>query len=153
MSLNDPQWGRKPGRGGAGNNNPGGPPDLDEIWNNLGQKLNNMLGRKGGAGGDGGEPPRRAIGNLPLGGMGLLIAIVLLIWLASGFYIVDQGRRGIVLTFGRYTETTKPRSALAPALSHPERRSRQPVTGQDGRGRISRQPHFEDAQGIADADR
>ena len=46
MSLNDPQWGRKPGRGSGGNNN-SGPPDLDEIWNNLGQRLNALFGRKG----------------------------------------------------------------------------------------------------------
>ena len=105
MSLNDPQWGRKPGRGGGNNS---GPPDLDEIWNNLGQRLNTLFGGKGGGEGDGQEPPKRTIGNLPLGGMGLVIAIVLLIWLASGFYIVDQGRRGIVLTFGKYTETTIP---------------------------------------------
>ncbi|MBK9606073.1 MAG: FtsH protease activity modulator HflK [Betaproteobacteria bacterium] len=105
MSLNDPQWGRKPGRGSGGNNN-SGPPDLDEIWNNLGQRLNALFGRKGG--GESPEPPRRTLSNLPLGGMGLLIAVILLIWLASGFYIVDQGRRGIVLTFGKYTETTLP---------------------------------------------
>ena len=111
MSLNDPQWGRKPGRnnsGGGGKES--GPPDLDEIWNNLGQRLNTILGRKGGDGGnDGpGNATRRPLGRLPLGGIGLLILIVFLIWMASGFYIVDQGRRGIVLTFGRYTETTNP---------------------------------------------
>ncbi|MEO8137462.1 MAG: FtsH protease activity modulator HflK [Betaproteobacteria bacterium] len=105
MSLNDPQWGRKPGRGNSGGGN-SGPPDLDEIWNNLGQRLNTLFGRKGGDGS--GEPPRRPIGGLPLGGVGLLVAIVILIWLASGFYIVDQGRRGIVLTFGKFTETTLP---------------------------------------------
>ena len=105
MSLNDPQWGRKPGRGSSGNNN-SGPPDLDEIWNNLGQRLNTLFG-KGGGNADG-DPPKRTLGNLPLGGMGLLVALILLIWLASGFYIVDQGRRGIVLTFGKYTETTLP---------------------------------------------
>ena len=107
MSLNDPQWGRKPGRGGGGNNN-SGPPDLDEIWNNLGQRLNTLFGGKGGTNPDGQDPPKRTLGKLPLGGMGLLIALILLIWLASGFYIVDQGRRGIVLTFGKYTETTLP---------------------------------------------
>ena len=115
MSLNDPQWGRKPGRGSGsgGGGNQSGPPDLDEIWNNLGQRLNTILGRKGGSDGDGGGPgddrrQRRPLGGLPLSGMGLLVAIVLVIWLASGFYIVDQGRRGIVLTFGKYTETTNP---------------------------------------------
>jgi membrane protease subunit HflK len=33
---------------------------------------------------------------------------VLLVWLASGFYIVDEGRRGVVTRFGKYTETTSP---------------------------------------------
>jgi membrane protease subunit HflK len=31
-----------------------------------------------------------------------------LVWLASGFYIVDAGSKGIVLRFGQYTETTEP---------------------------------------------
>ena len=30
------------------------------------------------------------------------------VWLASGFYIVDEGRRGVVTRFGKYTETTQP---------------------------------------------
>jgi len=33
---------------------------------------------------------------------------VLLVWLASGFYIVDEGRRGVVTRFGKFTETTQP---------------------------------------------
>ena len=108
MSLNDPQWGRKPGRGTGGGNS-GGPPDLDEIWNNLGQRLNTILGRKGGGvDDDPQQPPKRPISGIPLSGVGLLVALILLIWLASGFYIVDQGRRGIVLTFGKLTEETMP---------------------------------------------
>ncbi|MEO7761326.1 MAG: FtsH protease activity modulator HflK [Casimicrobiaceae bacterium] len=106
MSLNDPQWGRKPGRGSGGNSS--GPPDLDEIWNNLGQRLNAILGRKNAGGDAEQEPPKQPISGLPLGGVGLLVALIVLIWLASGFYIVDQGRRGIVLTFGRLTEETMP---------------------------------------------
>jgi membrane protease subunit HflK len=38
----------------------------------------------------------------------MLIALILVIWLASGFYIVDEGRRGVVTRFGKYTETTQP---------------------------------------------
>lgn len=30
------------------------------------------------------------------------------VWLASGFYIVDQGNRGVVTRFGAYSETTMP---------------------------------------------
>ena len=99
MSLNDPQWGKR--------GNSGGPPDLDEIWRNVNRRLNDFLGRRGGDGGGGGDdrPPRR---GLALGGAGLLVALVLLVWLASGFYIVDEGRRGVVTRFGKFTETTQP---------------------------------------------
>ena len=97
MSLNDPQWGKR-GRGG--------PPDLDEIWRGFNRRLSELFGRREpGDGGDISEPPRP---GFPLGGAGLLTALVLLVWLASGFYIVDEGRRGVVTRFGKYTETTSP---------------------------------------------
>ena len=32
----------------------------------------------------------------------------LLLWLASGIYIIDQGNRGVVTRFGAYSETTQP---------------------------------------------
>jgi membrane protease subunit HflK len=97
MSLNDPQWGKR-GRGG--------PPDLDEIWRNFTRRINELFGgRETGDGSDIGEPPRS---RFPLGGVGLLVALVVLVWLASGFYIVDEGRRGVVTRFGKYTETTIP---------------------------------------------
>jgi len=100
MSLNDPQWGKR-GNGG------GGPPDLDEIWRNVNRRLNELFGRtsQSDSGGGSPRPPRRAF---PVGGAGLLLALVALIWLASGFYIVDEGRRGVVTRFGKYTETTQP---------------------------------------------
>lgn len=102
MSLNDPQWGKR--------GNSGGPPDLDEIWRNVNRRLSELLGRNRGGGGDdmgGGDrgPPRR---GATLGGAGLLIALVFIVWFASGFYIVDEGRRGVVTRFGKYTETTQP---------------------------------------------
>mgnify|MGYP000249312914 CR=1 FL=1 len=99
MSLNDPQWGKR--------GNSSGPPDLDEIWRNVNRRMSDLLGRRGsddGGTGSGG-PPRR---GLALGGAGLLVALVLIVWLASGFYIVDEGRRGVVTRFGKYTETTSP---------------------------------------------
>src|SRR6188472_3134758 len=100
MSLNDPQWGKR------GGNQGGGPPDLDEIWRNVNRRMNDLFGskREPQDGGDGGRPNAR----LPLGGAGMLVALILVIWLASGFYIVDEGRRGVVTRFGKYTETTQP---------------------------------------------
>jgi modulator of FtsH protease HflK len=38
----------------------------------------------------------------------LLAGALVLVWLASGFYIVDTGQRGMVLRFGQYVETTEP---------------------------------------------
>ncbi|MEP7183145.1 MAG: FtsH protease activity modulator HflK [Betaproteobacteria bacterium] len=97
MSLNDPQWGKR--------GNSSGPPDLDEIWRNVSRRLNDLIGRKGDGGGDGGGGARP---RLPMSGAGILVALALLVWLASGFYIVDEGRRGVVTRFGKFTETTLP---------------------------------------------
>ncbi len=101
MSLNDPQWGKR------GNS---GPPDLDEIWRNVNRKINDLFGRRGGGTGDdgGGGGGNRMRNLVPVGGAGLLVGLVLVVWLASGFYIVDEGRRGVVTRFGKYTETTLP---------------------------------------------
>jgi membrane protease subunit HflK len=96
MSLNDPQWGKR----GGGNE---GPPDLDEMWRKFNQKLNSIFGRRRGGGSDPGGPPSvRQLG----GGAGLIFLVVLLAWLASGFYIVVEGQRGVVLTFGKFSEVT-----------------------------------------------
>lgn len=121
MSLNDPQWGNrggddgdKPGGGGPRRPNQG-PPDLEELWRDFNRRLNGMFGKRGGGGGNnggGGNGPRlpqidfnpKFLG----GGAGLLVALVVVIWLASGFYIVDASQRGIVLQFGSYKETTEP---------------------------------------------
>ena len=103
MSLNDPNWGKKPG--GGGNNQ--GPPDLDEVWRNFQKKFGGLFGSgRGGKGdGSGGSP----IGPRQLGGGALvLLALVAGIWFASGFYIVNEGQSGVVLRFGRYAETTTP---------------------------------------------
>ncbi len=100
MAWNDPQWGNRDNRKNSG------PPDLDEVWRKFNQKLNGMFGGKSGGGDEGGSPSA----GLPGGGnlIGVLIAVALVVWLASGFYIVDTGQRGVVLRFGKYIETTEP---------------------------------------------
>ena len=106
MAWNDPQWGNK------GNRNPnGGPPDLDELWRRANQRLNGLFGKKdnvGGSGGGGGAGYTPE--GFPGGGnlIGLLAGVLALVWVASGFYIVDTGQRGMVLRFGQYVETTEP---------------------------------------------
>lgn len=93
MGLNDPQWGK---------NNNGGPPDLEEVVRNLNRKIESIFGGRGGS-----SPKTGGSGNAGSGmSIGLIVLIVALIWLASGFYIVDEGQRGVVLRFGKQVETT-----------------------------------------------
>jgi len=96
MSLNDPQWGRRPNQG---------PPDLDELLREFNRKLNSLFGRRGG-GGD--EPPGGGDIKRIGGGAGLLLLLIIIVWFASGFYIVYEGQRGVVLRFGKYVATTLP---------------------------------------------
>ncbi|MDH5207123.1 MAG: FtsH protease activity modulator HflK [Burkholderiaceae bacterium] len=121
MSLNDPQWGR--GGGSNGSNDGGrdgerrpqrqdndGPPDLDELWRDFNRRLNSMFGRRGGGGrsGGGGLGGLRPNGKGAGVGLTAVLAVVALIWLGSGFYIVPEGQVGVVTTFGKYSETTRP---------------------------------------------
>src|SRR5512144_400849 len=94
MGLNDPQWGNK---------NSGGPPDLEEVMRNLNRKIESLFGRSGGGAPKGGNG--KASGGMG-GGIGLIVLIVALIWVASGFYIVDASQRGVVLRFGKQVEIT-----------------------------------------------
>lgn len=125
FSLNDPQWGRgsqndnrenqNNGNNGdkrpekpAGNND--GPPDLDQLWRDFNQRLAGMFGRKGGGGsadGGGGGFNRGDVKGAGIG-VGVIAIIVAFLWLASGFFIVQEGQTAVVTTFGRYSHTTLP---------------------------------------------
>src|SRR5688572_28611431 len=89
-----------------------GPPDLDEILKKLQQKIAGLLGMRprpaptGGGGGGGMQMP--GMGAAVGGGIVFIILLVIAVWLASGFYIVEEGRRGVVLRLGKYLETTMP---------------------------------------------
>lgn len=92
------------------NNQDQGPPDLDELLNDLGKKIGRLFGRKESAQknskpNSGGSQSKTPQDQLPVTTIVLIIA---LIWAATGFYIVDQGSRGVVLRFGKNTEVTMP---------------------------------------------
>jgi len=118
MSLNDPRWGNqgnddgKRGDGNRGGNQ--GPPDLEDIWRDFNQRLSGIFGGKrggrngGGNGGNGGPQLPQISFRQFGGGLGALIILILVVWLASGFYIVDANQRGVVLRFGQYVQTTDP---------------------------------------------
>ncbi len=115
FSLNDPGWGR--GQGSGGNNGDDrrqrppsgdGPPDLDELWRDFNRKLNGMFGGKrqggpspSGPSGGGGFPEGPSLKSAGKGA-GVLGLIAVLLWLASGFYIVPEGQSAAVLRFGEF---------------------------------------------------
>ncbi|MCF8183109.1 MAG: FtsH protease activity modulator HflK [Limnohabitans sp.] len=95
---------------GQNNNQEEGPPDLDELLNDLRKKIGRIFGKKETdqktPKSSGGNPtPNSGNDNLPI--LPILLIVVLL-WAATGFYIVDQGSRGVVLRFGKNTEVTMP---------------------------------------------
>jgi membrane protease subunit HflK len=109
FSLNDPQWGRGSQNDGNPHSQEGkrpeeGPPDLEQLWRDFNQRLNRLFGKRGGgdSGGNGFKSDMKGAGV----GAAVVALIVLFLWLVSGFFIVQEGQTGVVLTFGRYSNTT-----------------------------------------------
>lgn len=90
MAWNEPGGGRDPW---GGNRNGDGPPDLDEAFKKLAEKLSFFSGGGNGKG---------------AGGMSLLpiiIAVLAILWGLLGFYQVDEKEQAVVLRLGKYHQT------------------------------------------------
>ncbi len=100
---------RKPNKGANQ-----GPPDLDELWRDFNRKLGGLLGgsknaprgsnNSGGSGGGSGggfQPDMKSAGI----GAGLIAAVAVLIWLGTGFFIVQEGQQAVITQFGKYRST------------------------------------------------
>ncbi len=131
FNLNDPRWGRgedaaptdsdprpevrsdpPPSGPRGGERKPAGgqPPDLDELWRDLNRKLGGLFGGKNGSGGrgpgNGGgtggfQPDMKSTGI----GVGLIAGIVFVIWMGTGFFIVQEGQQAVITQFGKYKST------------------------------------------------
>ena len=95
----------------AGSENP---PDLEEVWKDFNKKLGSLFGNKSGSssgrsgnnwgggrnnGSGGGGTPSFNFNLKTIVGGGIALVFV---WLASGFYIVEEGQTALVLRFGEY---------------------------------------------------
>ncbi|MEX0607132.1 MAG: FtsH protease activity modulator HflK [Halofilum sp. (in: g-proteobacteria)] len=104
MAWNEPGGGKDPwgNRGGGGD---GGPPDLDEAFRKLKQRLSGMFGggtrRPSGGGSNGG-------GGLSEGLAWGLLGLAFVGWLGSGLYIIDPPERAVVTRFGAFQEVVGP---------------------------------------------
>ena len=84
---NDP-WGSRSGKKDQG------PPDLDQLANDMLRKLGGLFGgsKRGGTGSEGGVP----------GGLeAAVLVVVAAIYAFTGFYTVNESERGVVLRLGR----------------------------------------------------
>ena len=109
LSLNDPRWGHDPsaGRKAQESKRPpsDGPPDLDQLWRDFNARLNRLFGKRSEGGGGGPyRPDARGVGI----SAAVVGAIAVLIWLASGAFIVPDGQVGVVTTFGKLSHTVGP---------------------------------------------
>lgn len=91
---NDGGW-----QGGGGNRGPWGqgpggqqPPNLEDIIKKGQERLKDVI-----PGGGGGKL-----------GIIILLLVLLVAWLVSGFYKVETTEQGVVLRFGKWTNTTQP---------------------------------------------
>jgi modulator of FtsH protease HflK len=111
FNLNDPRWGRGEDKNEGGKGPNQGPPDLDELWRDFNRKLGGLFGGRrrsgggdnhgGGGGGGNFQPDMKSAGI----GVALIVAVVVLIWLGTGFFIVQEGQQAIITQFGRYKAT------------------------------------------------
>ena len=82
--------GKDPWSNNRGNRGNQGPPDLDEVFKNLQKKFGSLFGGKGGRSGGGGSGTGITGGGI---GIGLIIAILLVFWIATGFYKIEEAER------------------------------------------------------------
>ena len=87
-----------------------GPPDLDELWRDFNRKLGGLFGGSGGGrgdgprpgGGSGFKPPDMKNAGV---GLAMVAGVAVLIWLGTGFFIVNEGQQAVITQFGRYKST------------------------------------------------
>ncbi len=105
---NDP-W-QKPGNSGNSGNGKkdNSPPDLEEVFSDFLNKLRGSRTQNNGSGNNNQEPPRNnnnggsikiTLPNLKII-LPLILAVLVVIWAATGFYTVKEAERGVVTRLG-----------------------------------------------------
>ncbi len=94
---------KEPGKGGKDPWKQGDqPPELDEVFQNVQNKVRNLFG--GGGSGQG-----NSVSGGGSGGVFSLVLVLVVLWAAwDAVHIVDEAERGVVLRFGKYARTLDP---------------------------------------------
>ncbi len=95
------------------------PPDLDEIWRDVNNKISRFFGgnKKNDAqqthqfgntpppsndGSHGNTQPPVMNAKTASKSFGVVVAVIALIWLLTGFYVVQEGQQAVVMRFGKF---------------------------------------------------
>jgi membrane protease subunit HflK len=79
-----------------------GPPDLDEVFNKLSQKIGGKFGKRGSGNKGSSFPGGSSVG------IGVIALIAVVIWFFSGFYTIGEAERGVLLRLGKYDHIVEP---------------------------------------------
>ncbi|MFM2483152.1 FtsH protease activity modulator HflK [Celerinatantimonas sp. YJH-8] len=97
----------EPGNKGNGDRDPWGnknknqgPPDLDAVLGKLGRRFTALFGKKASGG----------HGRSPISGtaFAIVIGLIVIVWVISGFYTIKEAQRGVLLRFGSYQGMVAP---------------------------------------------
>ena len=104
---------KEPGKGNKDPWNSGEqPPDLEEVFRNISNRLKSLFGNGSGgngAGGNGSGGRRSEPGNTAAGGVFPILMVAVLLWVGwDSVHILDQAERGVVLRFGKYSRLLEP---------------------------------------------
>lgn len=99
-------WGSSNGGNSSGNkgNRKKGTTDLDDLFRKLSRKLGGLGGNNKGKNGSSNQNGVNINGRFII----FIIAAVVIIWAASGFYTIKESDRGVVFRFGKYSHTVEP---------------------------------------------
>lgn len=96
----------EPGNGGGGDRDPWGnknknqgPPDLEAIIGKLGRRFTGLFGK--GSGGNGHSPVSATA-------LAIVLGLIIIVWVISGFYTIKEAQRGVLLRFGSYQGMVEP---------------------------------------------
>jgi membrane protease subunit HflK len=77
-----------------------GPPDLDDLLKDIGNKFGGIFGGKSSKDGS-----KKGASNV---GIAIAVIVGILVYAFSGFYTIKEAEKGIVLRFGQYDGTVEP---------------------------------------------
>lgn len=112
MAWNEPGDGSKKNNPWGNKNTSDGPPDLDEVFRNLFNKIKALFGFKSSGNNSGNNLNSK---NSEIG-VYLVLGLLVIVYFVFGFYTISSYEQGVLLRFGKYSHTVNAGLHWAPPL-------------------------------------